>query len=65
MRGEDQVKFVNRIRHAALGGLEFYDSVYMTANERYVIVNTKSGNLLGGGSPGSDGLLVIDLEDSR
>ena len=59
-----RVKFSNRIRHAALGGMQYYDAVYMTANERFVVVNTKTGNLLGGGStPGTDGLLVIDLEE--
>jgi len=64
VRDGEVVKFVNRIRHGGLGGLEFYDSVYMTANERYVVINTKTGNLLGGGAtPGTDGLLVIDLQD--
>jgi hypothetical protein len=59
-----RVKFVNRIRHASLGGMQYYDSAYMTANERFIVVNTKSGNLLGGGSTlGTDGLLVIDLAE--
>ncbi|KAI2502933.1 hypothetical protein MHU86_11520 [Fragilaria crotonensis] len=59
-----RVKFVNRIRHGALGGMQYYDSAYMTANERFIVVNTKTGNLLGGGStPCTDGLLVLDLEE--
>jgi len=58
------VKFVNCVRHGGLGGFAFYDSFYMTANERYVVVNTKTGHMLGGGAtPGTDGLLVIDLQD--
>ena len=59
------VRFANRIRHAALGGLERFEAMYMTCNERYIIVNTKTGNLLGGGaSPSSgEGLLVIDLQE--
>ena len=57
------LRFVNRIRHAALGGLE-YDSIFLTCNERFIIVNTRNGNLLGGGSsPTADGLIVIDLQD--
>jgi hypothetical protein len=61
-----RVKFVNRIRHAGLGGLAYHDNVYMSCNERFLVMNTKSGNLLGGGSsPTTDGLLVIDLLDTR
>lgn len=64
LRSPHRVKFANRIRHAALGGMHYYDSAYMTVNERFIVVNTKTGNLLGGGStPGTDGLLVIDLEE--
>ena len=60
-----RVRFVNRIRHAALGGIENFDSIHMTCNERLLVVNTKTGNLLGGGggSSYSEGLLVIDLEE--
>ena len=59
-----RVRLANRIRHAALGGLD-YESIFITCNERFIIVNTKTGNLLGGGStPSTDGLLVIDLEDT-
>jgi hypothetical protein len=57
-----RVRFANRIRHAALGGIDSFDSIHMTCNERMIIVNTKTGNLLGS-SPFADGLLVIDLED--
>ncbi|KAL7517005.1 hypothetical protein ACHAWX_002426 [Stephanocyclus meneghinianus] len=62
---ERRIKFVNRIRHAGLGGLEYYDSLMMTANERFIVVNTKSGNLIGtdGEHNASQGLLVIDLQE--
>jgi hypothetical protein len=56
------IRFVNRIRHAALGGMSTFDSLHMTCNERFVIVNTKTGNLLAGQA--ADGLLVIDLEQA-
>jgi hypothetical protein len=59
-----QVRFANRIRHAALGGIDRLDGIQMTTNERFIIVNTKTGNLLGGAPfPCSEGLLVIDLQD--
>jgi hypothetical protein len=69
-----QVRFANRIRHAALDGIDRLDSIHLTANERFIIVNTKSGHLLGRSSNGSnspsssscpysEGLLVIDLEE--
>jgi hypothetical protein len=62
---EPRVKFVNRIRHAGLDGLEYFDSMLMTANERYVVVNTKTGNLIGcDGRNACEGLLVIDLLES-
>ena len=63
--GEGRIKFVNRIRHAGLGGLEYYDSMLMSANERFLVVNTKTGNLVGsdGARNASEGLLVIDLQD--
>ncbi len=71
-----RVRFANRIRHVALGGLGSFDSLYMTCNERYVMVNTKSGHLLNNYHNdyaqsnqnrsalfAADGLLVIDLDD--
>nr|MCU0721562.1 hypothetical protein [Pirellula sp.] len=59
-----QVRFANRIRHVALGGIDKLDSIHMTTNERFIIVNTKTGNLLNETfSPFSEGLLVIDLQD--
>lgn len=59
-----RTQFSNRIRHAALGGLEYYDSIHLTCNDRFIVVNTKTGNLLSGSaSPYKEGLLVIDLED--
>lgn len=59
-----RLRFVNRIRHVALGGLHTFDSIHMTVNERFLIVNTKQGNLLptSFAVPGADGLLVIDLD---
>jgi len=63
--GERRIKFVNRIRHAGLGGLEYYDSMLLAANERFLMVNTKAGNLIGsdGARNASEGLLVIDLQE--
>lgn len=62
---EPRIKFVNRIRHAGLDGLEYFDSMLMTANERYVVINTKTGNLIGcDGRNACEGLLVIDLLES-
>ena len=62
---ERRIKFVNRIRHAGLSGLEYFDSFIMTANERFIVVNTKSGNLIAtdGSRNANEGLLVIDLEE--
>ncbi|KAL7471106.1 hypothetical protein ACHAXS_011410 [Conticribra weissflogii] len=40
LNGEHRIKFVNRIRHAGLGGLEYYDYMSLTANERFLVVNT-------------------------
>jgi len=58
------VRFANRIRHAALGGLEYHDLIHMSCNERFIVINTKTGNLMTGrSSPHGEGLLVIDLED--
>jgi len=57
-----RVRFANRIRHAALGGLQYYESIHMTCNDRFIVVNTKTGNLLSdSASPYAEGLLVIDL----
>ena len=63
--GERRVEFVNRIRHAGLGGLEYFDSFIMTANERYIVVNTKTGHLVAsdGARDTSQGLLVVDLQE--
>ncbi|KAL9184490.1 hypothetical protein ACHAXT_012460 [Thalassiosira profunda] len=62
---ERRIKFVNRIRHAGLGGLEYFDSKLLSANERFLLVNTKSGNLIGsdGARNACEGLVVIDLEE--
>jgi hypothetical protein len=38
--------------------------MHMTCNERFLIVNTNTGNLLGS-SPYAEGLLVIDLQDDN
>mmetsp|Transcript_57030 Transcript_57030/g.138927 ORF Transcript_57030/g.138927 Transcript_57030/m.138927 type:complete len:290 (-) Transcript_57030:209-1078(-) len=59
-----QIRFRNRIRHVALGGINRSDTLHLTSNERFIIVNTKTGDLLTGASfPFSEGLLVIDLKD--
>ena len=56
------VRLANQVRHVAMGGIETLDSIFMTCNERFIVVNTRRGNRLGN-SPFRDGLLVIDLED--
>jgi hypothetical protein len=60
------VSFANRIRHAALGGMNELDPIHMTCNERYLILSTKMGNCLysdvASSSTFSDGMLIIDLE---
>jgi hypothetical protein len=59
-----RIRFANRIRNAALGGLEYFDHIHMACNERFIVINTKTGNLSSGSSvPYAEGLLVIDLED--
>ena len=66
LNDERRIKFVNRIRHAGLGGNEYCDSILLSANERFVMCNTKTGNLIGSdGRNGSEGLLVIDLQDEN
>lgn len=64
-----RVEYVNRIRHCGLGGFEYYDNMLMTVNERFIAVNTKTGNLLtkgeGTGPPRCEGLFVVDLEDCQ
>lgn len=61
---QPELRFASRIRHAALGGIDRLDTIHMTANERFIIVNTKTGNLLGEVAPSlPEGLLVIDLQD--
>ncbi|KAL3783475.1 hypothetical protein ACHAW5_011122 [Stephanodiscus triporus] len=63
LSGERRIRFVNRIRHAGLGGLEYFDCMLMAANERFIVVNTKTGNLIGsdGARNATEGMLVIDL----
>ena len=68
------IYFAGCIRHARLGGFQSYDPLYMTCNERFVIVSTKSAHHTGGSLQFledlddsmvysySEGLLVIDLE---
>lgn len=58
------LRFVNRIRHIALGGIENdFDLIHMTCNERFIVVNTRTGHLLGSSESPGEGLLVIDLKD--
>jgi hypothetical protein len=61
------IRFSNRVRHAALGGMDdvIIDSMHMTCNERFILVNTRTGNLLGASSTLAEGLIVIDLEDHK
>lgn len=62
----EMIEYVHRIRHAGLGGLEYYDNLFMTLNERFLVVNTKTGNLLDSNEDKtSEGLVVIDLEQYR
>jgi hypothetical protein len=57
------LRFARRIRHAALGGHADYENLHLSANERFVVANTKLGHeLAGGGRGGADGLLVVDVE---
>jgi hypothetical protein len=55
------LRFARRIRHAALGGHADYESLHLSANERFIVANTKLGHELAGGG-GADGLLVVDVE---
>jgi hypothetical protein len=59
-----RVRLANRVRHVGLGGISSReDSIHMTCNERLLVVNTKTGNLLPNESScAADGLLVIDLQ---
>jgi hypothetical protein len=58
------LRFARRVRHDAMGGLSEFDSLHVSANERFIVVNTKTGHQLAGrnrrSSP-ADGLLVIDV----
>ena len=59
----ERIVYVQRIRHAGLGGFEYYDNIFMTLNERFIVVNTKTGNLLHSSEDSSnEGLIVIDLD---
>ncbi|GFH60317.1 hypothetical protein CTEN210_16793 [Chaetoceros tenuissimus] len=64
INSKNTVVYSNRIRHISLGGIEYYDSIFLTMNERYIILNTKSGDLgsVSNASTMNDGLLMIDLE---
>lgn len=57
-------RFRNRIRSEALGGVELNESLHMTCNERYIVVNTKAGNKMAGDDavPIWEGLLIFDLD---
>ena len=61
------IQYTNLIRHVGLGGLDDFDGIFMTCNERFIIVNTKTGNLLeqqesdNNRTGASDGLFIIDL----
>ncbi len=64
LRHHERIEYVNRIRHCGLGGLEYYDNMFLSVNERFIVVNTKTGNLFGGGQR-CEGLFVIDLENDN
>lgn len=66
-----RIEYSNRIRHCGLGGFEYYDFMFMSANERFIAVNTKTGNLVTSQSSHEidrptpcEGLFLIDLEGS-
>ena len=65
----NRVEYANRIRHCGLGGFEYYDNMFMTVNERFIVVNTRTGNLMlesdsaSRPSPSCEGLFVVDLDD--
>ena len=70
------LRFARRIRHAALGGLEPYDPLHMTCNERFIVIATKMGNYFESQQFGeeeddglvtsfNEGLLVIDLHKHK
>jgi hypothetical protein len=60
------VCLANQIRHKALGGInDPEDAMHMTFNERFIVMNTRTGNQLAGSSRVSQGLLIIDLEDTK
>ena len=61
---QERIEYVQRIRHAGLGGLEYYDNIFMTLNERFLVLNTKTGNLLdSNGNASTEGLIVIDFKE--
>ena len=41
-----RIEYSNRIRNCGLGGFEYYDFMFMSTNERFIAVNTKTGNLM-------------------
>lgn len=65
LRSPARIDYVNRIRHCGLGGMEYYDNMFMTVNERFIVVNTKTGNLMSGGNGPRrhEGLFIVDLDD--
>lgn len=57
------VRLANQIRHKALGGIDDPDEdLHVSFNERFIAVNTRTGNQLAS-SQESHGLLIIDLEN--
>lgn len=62
-----RIEYSNRIRHSGLGGFEYYDFMFMSANERFIALNTKTGNLLNQCQETErfdhEGLFIIDLEE--
>jgi hypothetical protein len=61
IRTPPYVRFACRIRHPSLGGLEDWDSIQMTCNDRFLVFNSKQGSGLDEAGH-NEGLVVLDLK---
>lgn len=57
-----RVRYASRLRNEALGGLEDAEDLQMSFIECFLVLRTKHGSHLDGGS-NDDGLLVIDFAE--